>query len=149
MKYERKTRDLYDIIAHYPTGKEVVTTETSYSATKENLKLYREAEPGIKFTYKTYREKLEGAALIAAKIHRAIESARPATWKELTQVLADEFSTADGIEWKNIYYMGAYQGVRLFYYGQPLPSATQVYVIQEDPELPKAHADKNGKEIKQ
>lgn len=55
--YQRKTEDEYDIIADYGCGPEVVTTETNWKDLKEQLKCYRENEPGIKFTWEKHRVK--------------------------------------------------------------------------------------------
>ena len=57
MAYIRKTEDEYDILGDYGQGLELVTCETNYKDTREQLKIYRENEPGIGFTYKKHRVK--------------------------------------------------------------------------------------------
>lgn len=70
MAYTRKTRDIWEIYGHYPTtGKECVTTETSWADCRENLRLYRENEPGIRFTYGKARERIEPALEISVTVH--------------------------------------------------------------------------------
>lgn len=51
MAYTRKTIDEYEIQGNYGYGQgfECVTTEETWKAAKEQLKCYRENEPGIPF----------------------------------------------------------------------------------------------------
>jgi hypothetical protein len=56
--YQRKTRDLYDILQRTVYGVEVVCTETSWADCKTNLKLYREADPRGQYLYRKYRERI-------------------------------------------------------------------------------------------
>lgn len=49
MNYKRKTQDEYQIHADYGQGFEEVTAENTRKAAKEQLKCYRENEPGIVF----------------------------------------------------------------------------------------------------
>ncbi len=50
-KYIRKTADEYEIQGYYGAtyGYECVTTEETYKAAKEQIKCYRENEPGVSF----------------------------------------------------------------------------------------------------
>lgn len=59
MSYQRKTIDLWDIEGRYSDGWEVLCTETSRKDARENLKAYREAEPGIAFRIRKYRARME------------------------------------------------------------------------------------------
>jgi len=45
----RKTEDEYEIHGWYTQGWELVTTETTRPAAREQLKCYRENEPGTSF----------------------------------------------------------------------------------------------------
>lgn len=89
----------------------------------------------------------------AKSIHKAIEAARPNTFKELLKVLG-QFRFRNGITWCNVYFMGCHQGVRLQYFDSKnrrvdLPSKTEVYAMKEDNEIAgKIHVDKTGKEIR-
>lgn len=61
MGYKRKTEDEWAIIGHYAAGAEEVTCEITRKAAKENLKAYRENEPGVSFTLKKRRVRIEPA----------------------------------------------------------------------------------------
>ena len=47
MAYERKTYDVWEVQGRYDLGWEMLTTETSRSDARENLKAYDENEIGI------------------------------------------------------------------------------------------------------
>jgi hypothetical protein len=55
MPYTRKTHDEYDIEGNYGQGWEVVTTEETYRAAREQLKCYRENEPQYPHRIKCHR----------------------------------------------------------------------------------------------
>lgn len=59
-KYVRKTEDEFEILAYYDagTGWEVVTTETNRKDAREQVKCYRENEPGVPFKFKKKRVKI-------------------------------------------------------------------------------------------
>jgi hypothetical protein len=59
MPYIRKTVDEFVILGNYGQGWEELCIETSFSDLKENMKLYRQNEPGIRFTWKKRRVKIE------------------------------------------------------------------------------------------
>jgi hypothetical protein len=46
MAYIRKTVDEYNVMGHYGHGWETLTSETTYSAAKAQVKCYRENEGG-------------------------------------------------------------------------------------------------------
>lgn len=62
MPYQRKTRDLFEIRGNYGQGFELVTAETTRRAALENLRLYRENEPGIAFKLVKVREPIAPGA---------------------------------------------------------------------------------------
>lgn len=89
--------------------------------------------------------------LVISKIKSTLDREQPKTWKELTEVLA-KFNLAYGVAWNNIFYMGAYQGVRLYIWDRKgtkhyLPSKTDSYRIKQDERLPGIHVDSTGKEL--
>lgn len=49
MTYQRKTYDEYQLHGDYGQGFEEVTAEDTRKAAKEQIKCYRENEPGIAF----------------------------------------------------------------------------------------------------
>lgn len=51
MAYKRKTEDEFEIQALYPksSGWEMVTTETTRKLARDQIKCYRENEPGVPF----------------------------------------------------------------------------------------------------
>jgi len=56
MAYIRKTEDEYEIQAKYPSyGWELVTTETTFRLAKQQIRCYRENEPGVPFRIKHKR----------------------------------------------------------------------------------------------
>lgn len=55
--YVRKTRDLWDILADYGQGWEVVTCATSLKEKRELMRDYRENE-GIPLKSRKYRERI-------------------------------------------------------------------------------------------
>jgi len=55
--YQRKTRDLWDILGDYGQGWEVLTCATSLKEKNQHLREYRENE-GIPVKSKKYREKI-------------------------------------------------------------------------------------------
>lgn len=57
MSYIRKTEDEYVILGNYGPGWEELCIETRFSDLKENMKLYRQNEPGIPFKWKKRRVK--------------------------------------------------------------------------------------------
>jgi len=57
-KYVRKTEDEFEILGDYGQGWELVTTETCRKDAREQIKLYRENEPGVPFTFKKRRVKI-------------------------------------------------------------------------------------------
>jgi hypothetical protein len=60
---ERKTIDEYDIEGKYEPGWEVLTTEATHFRARDQIKLYREAEPGIAFRIKKHRVKKDSVDL--------------------------------------------------------------------------------------
>jgi len=58
MGYQRLTVDLFDIQGNYGQGYETVTCEESFLAAREQVKCYRENEPGTPFRIHFYREKI-------------------------------------------------------------------------------------------
>ena len=87
------------------------------------------------------------------KIHKAIEEKRPNTYLELVDIVNPLVLPSYGWNAVNVYFMGAYQGVRVFIYDSKekeyqLPSKTEVYVIKEHKELASINVDKEGKAIK-
>lgn len=59
--YQRRTEDIYNIMGNYGQGYEVVTAETTRQAAKDQLKCYRDNEPGIAFKIVKKREKINVA----------------------------------------------------------------------------------------
>jgi hypothetical protein len=61
MAYKRKTEDEYQIQGNYGYGHgfECVTTEETWKAAKEQIKCYRENEPGVPFRIVHKRVKLQ------------------------------------------------------------------------------------------
>lgn len=61
MAYVRKTRDEFEVQGNYGYGHgfEMVTTEETRKDAKEQLKCYRENEPGIPFRIVRKRVKLQ------------------------------------------------------------------------------------------
>jgi hypothetical protein len=59
MAYKRKTRDEYEIQGDYGQGFECVTAEETWTGAREQLKCYRENEPGVAFRIKKVRVKIE------------------------------------------------------------------------------------------
>ena len=60
-KKRRKMCDEFRILGHYAHGWEEVTCETTRAAAMENLRAYRENEPGTAFKLKVARVPVEGA----------------------------------------------------------------------------------------
>ena len=58
-KYQRKTRNLFDIEGLYAHGWEPVTCEETRKEARERLKEYRANEPGTAFRIRKYRERIE------------------------------------------------------------------------------------------
>jgi hypothetical protein len=58
MAYKRKTEDEYNIEGLYSGSWEMVTIEETWSAAKEQVKCYRENEPGTAFRIKKSRVKI-------------------------------------------------------------------------------------------
>lgn len=90
--------------------------------------------------------------LVVSKIKSTLNKEQPKTWKELTEVLA-QFNLAYGVAWNNVFYMGAYQGVRLYIWDRKgtkhyLPGKTDSYRIKEDERLPRINVDSTGKELR-
>jgi hypothetical protein len=56
-KYQRKTRDLWDILGNYGHGWEVLTCATSLKEKRELMRDYRENE-GIPLKSRKYRQKM-------------------------------------------------------------------------------------------
>jgi hypothetical protein len=63
MPYKRKTVDEWEIQGFYAGAWEMATTETTRKNAKTNIRLYREAEPGVAFRIKKMRVKIEGVKL--------------------------------------------------------------------------------------
>lgn len=63
--YKRKTEDVYEIRGDYGHGFECVTTEETRKAAREQLKTYRDNEPGIAFKIVVKRVKMAGVVLSA------------------------------------------------------------------------------------
>lgn len=87
------------------------------------------------------------------KIHNAILDKRPSNYSELIDVVNSLTLPSYGWNANNVYYMGAYQGVRLFVHDSKqkkyeLPSKTEVYAIKEHEGLNRINSNKEGKEIK-
>lgn len=59
MAYTRKTRDEFEIQGDYGQGWECVTAEASWKAAREQIKCYRENEPGVQFRIVVKRVKKE------------------------------------------------------------------------------------------
>lgn len=57
--YTRKTEDEWEIQGNYGQGWECVTTEVSRQLARDNIKLYRQNEPGIPFRWVKKRVKIE------------------------------------------------------------------------------------------
>jgi len=57
--YKRKTEDEWEIQGNYTGEWEMVTTETSRKDARQQIKIYREEEPGIAFRYVKKRVKKE------------------------------------------------------------------------------------------
>jgi hypothetical protein len=57
-KYQRKTRDLWDILGNYGQGWEVLTCATSLKEKNQHLREYRENEPQRQFKSVKYRERI-------------------------------------------------------------------------------------------
>jgi hypothetical protein len=57
MSYIRKTEDEFEIQGNYGLGFEYVTTEISFKDAKQQLKTYKESEPGIQFKIEKKRVK--------------------------------------------------------------------------------------------
>ena len=53
--YKRKTKDEWEIQGNYGHGWEMVTTEETYRQAREQLKCYRENEPGTPHRIKCVR----------------------------------------------------------------------------------------------
>jgi hypothetical protein len=49
--YIRKTEDEFEILGYYAQGWELVTTETNRKDARDQLKCYRENEPGVPFKF--------------------------------------------------------------------------------------------------
>ena len=49
--YKRKTEDEFEIQGYYGQGWECVTTETTRQLVRDQIKLYRQNEPGIAFRF--------------------------------------------------------------------------------------------------
>lgn len=64
MSYTRKTRDEFEIAGDYGQGDgfECVTTETTLRAAREQVRTYRENEPGIPFKIITRRVRINKEA---------------------------------------------------------------------------------------
>jgi len=58
MAYKRKTEDEYNIEGYYQGQWETVTCEETRTAAKEQIKCYRENEPGTAFRIKKSRVKI-------------------------------------------------------------------------------------------
>jgi hypothetical protein len=58
MPYKRKTEDEYNIEGNYQRQWEIVACEETWPAAKEQVKCYRENEPGIAFRIKKQRVKI-------------------------------------------------------------------------------------------
>ena len=58
MAYNRKTEDEFEIQGCYSAGWEMVTTETNRQAARDQIKTYRENEPGIPFRFIKKRVKI-------------------------------------------------------------------------------------------
>lgn len=56
--YQRKTKDEFMVLGNYGQGYEVVTTEDTYKAAREQLKCYNENEPQYSHKIKKRRVKL-------------------------------------------------------------------------------------------
>ena len=56
--YKRKTIDTYEVQGYYDSQYEMVTTEETWKDAKEQLKCYRENEPGISFRIVKKRERI-------------------------------------------------------------------------------------------
>lgn len=64
MAYHRKTEDEFEIQGSYGQGWELVTTEVTWSLAKDQIKTYRENEPGVPFRIKKKRVHLELASIL-------------------------------------------------------------------------------------
>jgi hypothetical protein len=53
--YQRKTEDEFEILGFYTQGWELVTTETNRKDVRDQLKCYRENEPGVPFKWRKKR----------------------------------------------------------------------------------------------
>lgn len=53
--YVRKTEDEFNILGNYGQGFEIVTCETSRSLAKDQIRTYRQNEPGVSFKIKKQR----------------------------------------------------------------------------------------------
>ena len=63
MGYKRKTEDEYHIQGYYQFGWETVTTEVTWKAAKEQVKCYRDNEPGS-FRIVKVRVKIEEPTML-------------------------------------------------------------------------------------
>ncbi len=58
MNYQRKTKDVYVMLANYGQGWEEEIEEESWRALREQLKCYRENAPQYAYLWRKRREKL-------------------------------------------------------------------------------------------
>lgn len=59
MAYQRKTRDVYDIMGNYGYGWDVLLTDYTYSEAKKDLVDYRKNEPQYAHKIVSRRERVD------------------------------------------------------------------------------------------
>lgn len=59
MSYQRKTRDVWNLLGDYGQGFEHVTAELTYKEIRERLREYRATEPHVPFRVKMTRERID------------------------------------------------------------------------------------------